>query len=40
MLTTFWLKSLKGGVYSEDVGVVKVKLSRYTPWRHMGGEEV
>jgi hypothetical protein len=19
---------------------VKVKLSRYTPWRHMGGEEV
>jgi hypothetical protein len=27
---------LETGVFGEK----KVKLSRYTPWRHMGGEEV
>jgi hypothetical protein len=26
--------------YASKLKVKKVKLSRYTPWRHMGGEEV
>jgi hypothetical protein len=30
--TKFWSENMKGRV--------KVKLCRYTPWRHMGGEEV
>jgi hypothetical protein len=28
------------GMYKGKKGIKKVKLSRYTPWRHVGGEEV
>jgi hypothetical protein len=28
------------GKYPVGTTIIKVKLSRYTPWRHMGGEEV
>jgi hypothetical protein len=27
-------------VYTHSMNEIKVKLSRYTPWRHIGGEEV
>jgi hypothetical protein len=33
-------KKLVSKEYTGTLKKVKVKVSRYTPWRHMGGEEV
>jgi hypothetical protein len=40
MRTKFLLKKIKREDHVEELGVVKVKQSRYMPWRRMGGEKV
>jgi hypothetical protein len=40
MRKKFLSEELKRSDHAEYLGVVKVKQSRYTPWRRLGGEEV